>query len=189
MSNLVTVQCKLLNTRMNKNKSICSEEVIKQFLKEKENKNMQNKTTSEIFTELDDRQKDELFDMLLSDRIYDDVSDILNKDKYENMEENLRERILEDVVNDIVYNNKYDLDCSYWNNLTALIEKNIGLPIDTKEVIEIGTEVIVHDKDNNVWEEGKIGIGFNNETVVWCNSEEDAMYKTDNPNITIYAKN
>ena len=78
-------------------------------------------SSSELFTLMTDTQKDDIYRMVWSDYVEEDVRRVL--DEREDLTEEERDAIIEDVVNDYVYNGDYDCTLSYWDNINNLIEK------------------------------------------------------------------
>lgn len=79
-------------------------------------------SSSELFTLMTDTQKDDIYRMVWSDYVEEDVRGVL--DEREDLTEEERDAIIEDVVNGYVYNGDYDCTLSYWDNINNLIEKS-----------------------------------------------------------------
>lgn len=81
-------------------------------------------TTSELFVEMSDVQKDEIFRMVWASHVEEDVKSAM-KDYHGHLpeDENDKQSIVEDVVNAYVYNGKYDCNLSYWENINNLIDR------------------------------------------------------------------
>lgn len=99
-------------------------------------KSISSMTTSELFTELSEDQKKELFQMVLSDCIYKDVENLLSAEKYakHQLDEEDIECVATEVANKFVYNDRMDLKNAYWDNLTCLIDEEL------EQLISIGTQ-------------------------------------------------
>lgn len=73
-------------------------------------------TSSELFNEMTDTQKDDVYRKVWAGHVHKDVMELLEK------EEN-KEEIAESITNAYVYDGKYDCNLSYWDNLHNLIER------------------------------------------------------------------
>lgn len=78
-------------------------------------------SSSELFMLMTDTQKDDIYRMVWSDHVKEDVRGVL--DEREELTEEEKDAIIEDVANDYVYNGDYDCNLSYWDNINNLIEK------------------------------------------------------------------
>lgn len=81
-------------------------------------------SSSELFTEMTDRQRDEIFRMVWFGNVEDDVRTYINEFYEDAFSEEDIEEIEECVANDIVYHGRLDSYISYWDNLEKLIEKH-----------------------------------------------------------------
>lgn len=81
-------------------------------------------SSSELFTEMTDRQRDEIFRMVWFGNVEDDVRTYINEFYEDAFSEEDIEGIEECVANDIVYDGRLDAYISYWDNLEKLIEKH-----------------------------------------------------------------
>lgn len=81
-------------------------------------------SSSELFTEMTDRQRDEIFRMVWFGNVEDDVRTYINEFYEGAFSEEDIEGIEECVANDIVYDGRLDSYISYWDNLEKLIEKH-----------------------------------------------------------------
>ena len=81
-------------------------------------------SSSELFTEMTDRQRDEIFRMVWFGHVEDDVRTYINEFYEDAFSEEDIEGIEECVANDIVYDGRLDSYISYWDNLEKLIEKH-----------------------------------------------------------------
>ena len=81
-------------------------------------------SSSELFTEMTDRQRDEIFRMVWFGNVEDDVRTYINDFYEDTFSEEDIEGIEECVANDIVYNGRLDCCISYWDNIEKLIEKH-----------------------------------------------------------------
>ena len=115
-------------------------------------------TTSELFTELSEDQKKELFQMVLSDCIYKDVENLLSAEKYakHQLDEEDIECVATEVANKFVYNDRMDLKNAYWDNLTCLIDEEI------KQLISIESQKAEHE---NAFHEDTIYFTLSNGTI------------------------
>ena len=75
--------------------------------------------SSELFTEMTERQKDEIYRMVWYWHVADDVEQYLNG----TLDEEETEFIVEDVANAFVYDGDYDCNKSYWDNIDTLIRE------------------------------------------------------------------
>lgn len=87
------------------------------------NESVEDMSSGDLWTRLSEDQKTELYQMHLGDIISDDVESLLNAKQYEKYEltEDDIEDIVSEVMNNFVYNNRVNLDDSYWDNLNFLI--------------------------------------------------------------------
>ena len=122
-----------MTIEINGKKSIDSLEEAKEL---RNKKSISAMTTSELFTELSEDQKKELFQMFLSDCIYKDVESLLAAEKYakHQLDDEDIECVATEVANKFVYNNRMDLENAYWDNLTCLIDEEL------EQLISIGTQ-------------------------------------------------
>ena len=82
-------------------------------------------TSSELFTEMTMKQRDEIYRMVWSDFIKDDVESYL-EDEYDGSlptDKNEIDAIIEYVANAFAYNGDYDCNLSYWKNIENLINE------------------------------------------------------------------
>lgn len=80
-------------------------------------------SASELIALLTDAQKDELYRMLWSDHVREDVEAAM--EDYSGSlpdNENEREALVESVVNAYVYDGRYDCNLSYWDNINNLLD-------------------------------------------------------------------
>lgn len=86
-------------------------------------KKIQEMSASELIALLTDVQKDELYRMLWSDHVREDVEAAM-KDYSGSLPENEDEKedIVESVVNAYVYDGRYDCNLSYWDNINNIIQ-------------------------------------------------------------------
>lgn len=84
---------------------------------------MKEMSLSELVAELTDVQKDELYRMLWSDRVREDVEAAM-EDYSGSLPENEdeKEALVESVVNAYVYDGRYDCNLSYWDNINNIIQ-------------------------------------------------------------------
>lgn len=95
-------------------------------LEEEKSSSIENMTSSEIFVALSETQKDEIYRMLWSDHVYEDVKARLSENPDLALDEEEEEALCEDVVNAYVYNGDYDCNLSYWDNIDNLIREYGG---------------------------------------------------------------
>jgi len=81
-------------------------------------------SSSELFTEMTDRQRDEIFRMVWFGNVEDDVRTYINEFYEDAFSEEDIEGIAECVANDVVYDGRLDSYIPYWDNLEKLIEKH-----------------------------------------------------------------
>lgn len=106
------------------NEGISIFEIIdRNTLEEEKSSSIENMTSSEIFTALSETQKDELYRMLWSDHVYEDVKARLSENPDLALDEEEEEALCEDIVNAYVYNGDYDCNLSYWDNIDNLIQE------------------------------------------------------------------
>lgn len=90
-------------------------------------KSVDEMSSSELFTAMTEQQKDDIYRMVWFGHVAEDATHYI-KDMYsedEIPEEDI-ESISEDVANAYVCNGKYDCNCSYWDNIDALVERFRG---------------------------------------------------------------
>lgn len=103
-----------------------------------------NMSSSEIYCNLDEKQKSELYTKLVSDHIYQDAIGRINS---RNLENEIYD-IAAYVSKDWTENGKYDCNLSYWDNMDNLIDKHIELSKDfpiEDELIEKIVDYIIED--------------------------------------------
>ena len=81
-------------------------------------KHITDMTPSELFTEMTDGQRKDIFEMVLSDIIKDDVELYIHEYYVEDefTEEEI-EQLEEAIANDFVYYGEFDCHLSYWDNI------------------------------------------------------------------------
>ena len=85
-------------------------------------KNVNEMTSSELFTEMTEQQKDDIYRMVWFSHVSEDVETYLH-DYYDYETEEEIEDIVESVANAWVYYGEYDCLINYWDNIENLIEK------------------------------------------------------------------
>lgn len=83
-------------------------------------KKISEMTSSELFSKMNDSQRDDIYRMVLSDYTREDVVAFMEEHFGE-----LQEEVVHRVVNEYVYNGNYDCNLSYWDNIKNLIEEAI----------------------------------------------------------------
>ena len=106
----------------------------------------------EIIDPLNDIEKDELYKLLLSDRIRHDVLDRI-ENNYEDLHKSLEmnkpifNAFITSIVKKYVYDEKYDNNVSYWVNIDNLINDEMSLIEDTISPNRY-TITVKHEKHN-----------------------------------------
>ena len=81
-------------------------------------------TAGEIISSMDESEKDSLYRILWSDRVYEDVEWQLDERKI-SLDEDEKEAFIMEVVDRYVYNGDYDCNLSYWDNIDNLINEEL----------------------------------------------------------------
>ena len=84
-------------------------------------------SSSEIFTNLSNTQKDDIYRMVWSDHVAEDVRAHMEENMLPSSSDIIQE-IAEEVANRYVYNCDYDCNASYWQNIENLIDEEIDKP-------------------------------------------------------------
>lgn len=84
---------------------------------------LESMTSSEIFVALSDTQKDDIYRMVWSDHVVEDVKARLIENPDLEIDEDEEDALCEEVANAFVYNGDYDCNLSYWDNIDNLIKE------------------------------------------------------------------
>lgn len=82
-------------------------------------------TSSEIFVNLTPSQRDDIYRMVWSDHVSEDVRGRLSENPDLELNEEEEDALIEDIANAYVYNGDYDCDLSYWDNIDNLIKERL----------------------------------------------------------------
>lgn len=88
-------------------------------------KKISEMTSSELFVEMSNNQRDDIYRMVWSDHVYEDCKAQINERELSLDDEEV-DAICEEVANNYVYNGRYDCNLSYWDNIDNLINESLS---------------------------------------------------------------
>lgn len=98
--------------------------IVKVFPETSLDTSISEMTAGEIISSMNESEKNSLYHMLWSDRVYNDVETRLD-DREISLDEDEKEAFIMEVVNRYVYNVDYDCNLSYWDNIDNLINEEL----------------------------------------------------------------